>query len=128
LAAKAASVSVELEELVMSAKKQKEGEGMDAVEQDAGAADAAGTPVGEHADKPPTEKSDSGAKPPEAAARKPDTPKTEIPKGDVKAGGEVKSTAKSKAKDQPAAGKPAEAKSLAEVMKFDLKIRRRPRF
>jgi hypothetical protein len=50
------------------------------------------------------------------------------PKADVKPPSEIKVSPKSKAKEGAASAKPAEPKSLAEVMKFDLKIRRRPRF
>jgi len=109
----------------MSAKKTKEGEMAEDAEKDN--AEVADTADGALADAPQKLEGatpEAGVKPPEQP-RKSET----APKADAKPASETRAPAKSKPKEgATASAKPTQPKSLAEVMKFDLKIRRRPRF
>lgn len=58
-------------------------------------------------------------------ARKPDTPPKVVAKPPVDAKAQVKPKPKT---ESVSAGKAADAKSLAEVMKFDLRVKKRRRF
>lgn len=103
----------------MNAKK-KDGDMADETEQD-NAPDKpgpdAGVPAEGQARTAP--KADAIPKPPDAP-RKPDAP----PKGDAK----VQPKAKPKGEAEPAAAKPRETKSLAEVMRLDMRARKRRRY
>jgi len=105
----------------MIAKKQKDGEMAEDPEQE-----SAQDKFSEQPDSPPKQEAAAianvPAKPPEPPIKPEAAPKVEAkPAVDAKA--------KTKPKAEAAAeAKPPAQKSMAEIMKFDLKIRKRPRF